>query len=161
MHYKKSFRETLKPAVIPLMASHGFENKGQMLRRYAGDVVQSLVFQAWNGNTPDSYWFTANIGLRKHTPRNTSEAGRKDWYDDDVASHLLTLRSGSVSHGRDYWYKTETMDPEELASILCADLQDALIPFFDFYTDSKLAPSLKGMSAVALRALVQALPRPA
>jgi hypothetical protein len=134
MDYKKCFRGILKAHVSPLMKEHGFENKGQMFRRYAGEIIQFFVFPSWQGKDADSHWFTANLEFRRQTPCNTSDSGRKDWYEDDVASHLLTERFGYRIHGRDHWYKMEEMPEEQLVVALCADLAGSLIPLFDYCT---------------------------
>jgi hypothetical protein len=141
------------------MKERGYEHKGQMYRRYAGEVVQLFVFQSWHGNSANSYWFTANIQLRKQTPYNTSDIGRRDWYEDDVASHLLTERFGMLSRGRDYWYKMEQVSQQELAAALLSDLENSLIPFFDYCKTTDTILPLKGSSAEALHRFVLGLPR--
>lgn len=143
---KKAFQALIKEHVAPLMKASGFEQKGfQSFRRFLGELIQYVSFQAWRGSDTHGYDFTMNLMLVEQTPANTSDEGRKDWYPDE--SILMVERSGRPTHGRDKWYSLDAGNAPALAAELANDLSSKIIPALDGLAGAKAVLELKHLIA--------------
>jgi hypothetical protein len=143
---KQAFQALIKEHVAPWMKANAFEQKGiQTFRRFVGETIQYLSFQAWRGGDTRGYDFTINLMLVAQTPANTSEEGRKEWYPDEGI--LMVERVGRLTHGRDKWYSLEAGNAAALAAELMSDLCAKVMPALDRLTSVNAALEFKRLVA--------------
>lgn len=122
--FKADFKQLLRHTIVPLLKAAGFEARGQQsFRRPVGEVFQYLGYEGSRTNGKDSFAFTGNVSFQHVAPATLA-----DFWCDDPAMWIASMRMGYLTHGRDHWYRLEDHGPQALAAMMAHDLAQIVLP---------------------------------